>query len=385
MSELVEAKIWKRALGGVIDLILAAFFGLLLHASAQAIAQATPGVKSIADTLISVQVDSGLFHQDKDGNTIAYDDLSNYRRYEEKLVRYYTVYLPNEVPEGQRETYDVYWYNVHILGLKDELGKYPGEAAYEPAKSLKSDLFAYAVVDGEKQYQSVGVPHPSLLNRDGVPSAEAEETLLAFYAGEEHESAYYHAITDFWGRDFFARPYRQYQVFTSVIPLMSAVFLSALLFYFTIPMIMPNGETLAMKFFHYGLVSKWGYSVTKGMIVLRQLPQILLATILAFFSLAYMVIGMGALFIISYLMMIFGKTHRGLNDLLAATLVVDVANSTFYASKAEAERAKSQKEEVLKAADEMLAEGERILEKERKEKAIFLPKRDKQEPSDNDK
>ena len=36
-------------------------------------------------------------------------------------------------------------------------------------------------------------------------------------------------------------------------------------------------------------------------------------------------------------------------------------------------------------AFEMLAEGERILEKERKEKAIFLPKRDKQEPSDNDK
>ena len=368
MHKIVKPGIGKRALVAICDLVIAVFLGLGVFALCQTLFDSSAYATSLKNEINGYQIDSHLYGVDEDGNAYPYTDFATYDKYEERLLYYYTDYLVNSAPEGYRKDYDVYWYNVHVLGLPDAKGLYKDDTILEPGKSEGQALFEY-VKEGETPNYDV-LAKPKASAEDGKLTPSEKALLLRFYYDDARQNAYYNAGRDLYFSDFFQAAFGNYSTFTNVYPLTIAVFVSAMVFYVVIPLIFANGETLAKKFFHLCVISASGFKVKKGQVVLRQIVPAVALTITFFFvPFVYAVMASSLVFLASYLLAIFTPDNRAIHDYLGYTQVVSETDSVFYASQEEQDKAEAALAEILSDAEERLRQADREIEEERRLKS----------------
>jgi len=158
----------------------------------------------------------------------------------------------------------------------------------------------------------------------------------------------YNATADFFNSDYIIKLNKNIswiQVFI-VIP---AYVLSFGIYYFLVPLLNENGETLSKKWMKIAVVRKDGYSVMKKQVFFKQFMLFAFISILAF------ILGMG---ITSIAMVCFGvfllliptlinKKKRSPFDLAAFTLVIDSKKSVWFKNPEEEQRQLDELEEKM--------------------------------------
>ncbi len=335
-TKIVDAHIGKRALTAIFDLFFAFLLGIAVFSISSVAMTSTSEANAIKEEMTSYQLASGLYYKDGDGNIQYYNNLVSYELYEEKLIHYYTVFLKEKAPVQYRETHDVYWYNVFILGQDDELGKYtPNELNARPAPSnTGKTIWEYRVENNQKQYQSPAIPVLSLYRgttRDSGLSDMGKKITLEYYYTGEKQNCYYNAAGDLYHRPFYLSTVERYENRATVYPLLIAIPSSLVVFYLALPLIFRDGQTLGKKIMKLAVIRQDEYSSTRPQILLRQFPSIAVVTILFVFmpwNIAA-IVSLGLL-ILSYALAIFTPHHRAVHDYIAFTRVVDDKESIFH-------------------------------------------------------
>lgn len=371
MHKIVLAHPGWRALAAFLDFLIAVFIGLGFFALTQTIFMNSARGKELTQSLIDYQVGSGLYYEE-DGEMKVYNDYSSYTKYEEIMTNYYLVYLPSQ---DSALDYDVYWYNVHILGLHDDLSRFSADdlaKIQEPSKDCV--LWSYPVEGGVIQHDKLGVPADNLYE-GGELKVESKAALLRFYCSEETRSVYYNAMQDLFHRSYFEETYNRYTFFDLLYPLVISAPLAAFVIYLIIPLCFKNGETLCKKMLHLCLTNQYGFRIRKSQLVLRSLPAILLSAILLLFlNLIISVSIISILFFISFLLSVITPQKKAIHDYLAGTQVINERDSVFYDDLASQEEGEAAYQARMEAAEEQIKKGKEALEAEERAKAEFPKK-----------
>lgn len=381
MRKIIKAGIGYRALAAIIDAFLMVFLAFGIFALAQTCFLSTSYAKSLQADLLSYQVDSGLYYEDDSGNPASYDDYSSYDSYQDMLVHYYTVYLASDcydkgecLESETHKEYDIYWYNVFVLGLDDEQGSFEASdlsARLEPTSTLGTTYWSYQKdSSGNSIYDKLAIPSASMhVDNDSTKalSDDGKAKLLAFYYSSDQRSVYYTAGQNLFATAFFQRTYKSYTQIDTGYPLVIGASISLLVIYLVLPLCFKDGATFGKKMLHLCLINKLEFSVTKSQIVLRQLPTILFASIILYFAnfnIAVMVISI--VIFLSYLLSIFDKDHRAVHDFIAGTLVIDAKDSLFFSSIQAEEAAQKTYDSAMNEATNLVKDGESQVDEEKK-------------------
>jgi uncharacterized RDD family membrane protein YckC len=364
MHKIVKGGLGWRALSAVIDFVIVLFVGLGLFALAQTGFMASPYGASLKEQVIDTQVESGLYFLSESNLPVAYEGeeaRNSYLFYQDLCLNYYTVYLPKKAGV----TYDVYWYNTHVLGLEDVRKEY-GDIALSGSAHEGSTYWMY---EGSS-YDQVGVPQASYHQNGDLSSPLTEEGSLAllgfYYTDGSSEGAYYLAAQDLYQEDFFVALRQAYTRMDATYPLLVASPIVLLAFYLLVPLLFSHGETLGKKICHLAVINKMGFASSRSQIVLRQLPGIILAFLpfvfLSTIPAATLVLGACLL---SYVVTLFTPEHKSLADYWAGTLVVDSKESLFYENLEAQEKGEREFQALMQKTEVLVAEGQNKIEKEK--------------------
>ena len=351
VKKIVNASLFSRTFGAIIDLIITIFVGAGIYLGFSKIAENIPSIKSYKEDYTQTLVDSGLMKLNKgELEQYEYDD---YLSYQTMFYDFYHNYYANEM----HKEYDVYWFNVFIYGQDDGLNLYEKsqlDARPTLIKVYGPALFTYKVESEQPLYQEFALPKES--NNGTVELSESVKKQLRnyFYVADnevvegsiaaKQKFIYYYALADLTSLPKLQSDYDHYAFLASTLPLVIAIFVTFMIFYFVIPMVFKNGETIGKKVMHTCLVNKLGYQYNRLQLIPRFLAPTFLIIAVIFitgFSFWSLLIVSGGL-LISYLFAIFSKNNRALHDIFAGTLVVDARESTWF--KNAEEEAKTQQE-----------------------------------------
>ena len=344
LKNISHAGLFPRFVAVIVDLAIMAFvfFGLLLFTQ-NVICVNSSYVKNAKNDFYNYNVESGLYQWNEKKDSIIPLEYESYGEYEQLFYSYYTDYLVNKCPEEYRISYnsdEMYWFNVHVLGQSDDLNLYDDEDKLNDLVKVNGPtLFTYKL-DSSSQpiYSEMALPRAQ--NND--PNAEIDETTLValkryFYISDadnkNNEMCYYHIITeDLASRKFVSKAYDQFYNHYYHYPIVACLLVSALIFFFAIPMIFSNGETLGKLMFHLGLVNKLGYKYSRSQLIPRYLSVIAVVVLLYFFfGLNLWFFGIVTfLALASYGLAIFTKEHKSINDYLAGTIVINKVKSEIF-------------------------------------------------------
>ena len=361
VKKIVNASLFSRTFSAVIDLIIAIFVGAGIYLVFSKIAENIPSIKAYKDDYTQTIVDSGLMKLNKgELEQYEYDD---YLEYQTMFYDFYHNYYAQEM----HKEYDVYWFNVFIYGQEDNLSLYTkSQLDARPAlvRVYGPGLFAYKLnSDDQPLYQEFAIP------KDSSSESAKKQLRNYFYVADneviegsvaaKQKFIYYYALADLTSLPKLQSDYDHYAFLASTLPLVIAIFVTFMIFYFLIPMLFKNGETIGKKVMHICLVNKLGYQYSRLQLIPRFLAPTFLVIAVIFitgFSFWSLLIVSGGL-LISYLFAIFSKNNRALHDIFAGTLVVDARESTWF--KNAEEEAKTQQEideyvEAVKNSDETM-------------------------------
>lgn len=368
-KKIVSANLFSRTVAAIVDIACVAFVAGILLSLLQVLFAQFPNVKEIQTTYKNYYLESSLFTENDKGD-LELLEFDNYVEYQNAIHEYYTDYKVNKCPEQYRsDIYDNYWYNVHILGLEDSLGKYTVEQLNN--RSL------FIVQDGPTlfEYQTEG--ETVLYNELAKPKAEAtEEALLAYYYIPEEKNTeqksyvYLVAANDLFATPYFSACLEEVQLWINYIPLLISAILSSIVFLFIIPLCTKYGRTLGKLMFHLAVVNKLGYDIKKYQIVPRFWFPVLVM-VFAFFVCQLI----GGQVLMSYLlfvtlytltnygMVLFTKGHKAIHDYFALTQVINMKESVWYKDAQEEERVTKSITQSADAAQdlEQEIEGKHIL------------------------
>lgn len=361
LDQVYSAKLFPRFVSFIVDLAITAFvfFGLLLFTQ-NVICVNSPYVKSAKEQFINFNVESGLFEKTDNKDEYHEKTFDSYKGYQDLFFSYYTDYLVNKCPEKYRVTYngqDVYWFNVHVLGQKDDRNLYADDIKKFDSlvSSVAPTLFTYKLdANNEPLYDEIALP--KYLNNDETASlSEAQENTLTayFYISDadntEKKTCYYHiAARDLAARKFVSNAYDVWYDHTYSYPIISCLAVSTAIFFLIIPLFFKDGETLGKRMFKLCLVNKLGYRYSKIQLIPRFLLFVAVVVVL-YFVVGINLISLGILTfiaLVSYTLTVFTKDHKAIHDYVAGTLVVDKVKSEIYKNYDEAIRAKEAIESV---------------------------------------
>ena len=265
---------------------------------------------------------------------------------------------------------DTYWYNVNVYGQDDVRGLYSEEELklYRSplAKLYGKTLFTYRLDnDSQPMLDAMALPIACENDPEHELDAQTKEKLLNYYfvkdddvknneIAKEYKYIYYYALSDLTSLKRIIDDYNRYSLFGTTLPLIEAMFLTMLIFYFIIPMCFRDGETVGKLIMHTCLVNKLGYRYKRSQLIVRFLfPAFVVSAVLWFtgFSMITVII-LSFVILASYLLVIFGKENKAIHDYLAGTLVVDKRASTFFKDINEEEKFEKQTEEFVSLIQE---------------------------------
>ena len=358
VKKIVNASLFSRTFGAIIDLIITIFVGAGIYLGFSKIAENIPSIKSYKEDYTQTLVDSGLMKLNKgELEQYEYDD---YLSYQTMFYDFYHNYYANEM----HKEYDVYWFNVFIYGQDDGLNLYEKsqlDARPTLIKVYGPALFTYKVESEQPLYQEFALPKES--NNGTVELSESVKKQLRnyFYVADnevvegsiaaKQKFIYYYALADLTSLPKLQSDYDHYAFLASTLPLVIAIFVTFMIFYFVIPMVFKNGETIGKKVMHTCLVNKLGYQYSRLQLIPRFLAPTFLVIAVIFitgFSFWSLLIVSGGL-LISYLFAIFSKNNRALHDIFAGTLVVDARESTWFKNAEEEAKTEQEVEDYVSA------------------------------------
>ena len=117
-----------------------------------------------------------------------------------------------------------------------------------------------------------------------------------------------------------------------------------LVFFFAIPMIFKNGETLGKLIFHLCLVNKLGYRYNRLQLIPRFLfMMVIIIALYLFLGANIWFLGIVTfLALVSYGLAIFTKDHKAIHDYIAGTIVVDKVHSEIFENATQEDRIKKE-------------------------------------------
>ena len=271
VKKIVNAPLFARTFAAILDLAMVIFVGAGIFLGISNIAIRINWIKAYKDDYTNAIVDSGLAKLEN-GNLTLYEH-ENYTDYQ---ARFYTFYN-EKYAEITNQQYDVYWFNVFIYGQSDGLNLYEAkELDNRPAlvKEIGPKLFAYKT-EGEKiKYQEFALPVASENGTKELTDAGKKQLRQYFYMSDEEakesETAkkysyiYFYALSDLTSSSKLQNDYNKFALYGTTLPLVIAIFVTFMIFYFIIPLCFKNGETLGKKIMHICLVNKIGYQYKIG-------------------------------------------------------------------------------------------------------------------------
>lgn len=368
LENIQMAKLFPRFVSFIVDLAISAFvfFGLLLFTQ-NVICVNSPYVKSAKEQFLNYNIESGLFERSDSKDEYHEKTFDSFKGYQDLFFSYYTDYLVNKCPEEYRVNYngqDIYWFNVHVLGQKDDRGLYTDDVKkLDPLVSvIAPTLFTYKVDASNKPlYDEFALPR--YLNNDETTSlTEAQEKTLQayFYISDadntNNQTCYYHlAVKDLVSRPFVSQAYDTWYAHSYSYPIVSCLGVATLIFFLVVPLCFKNGETLGKLMFKLCLANKLGYRISKIQLIPRFLLSMVVVVVL-YFVVGLNLISLGILTFLalgSYSMAIFTKEHKALHDFVSGTLVVDKVHSEIFKNYDEAIRIKESIESVTPLLSEV--------------------------------
>lgn len=346
LSKMVPAGIGRRTLAALLDLVIMVFVGLGIFLGVGEITKAVPGVKAIQHSYYQELSDTGIMQVDAEKGTSDPFVYEDYKEYEQIFYKFYSEYLPSRKSDKYEHT--VYWYNVHVYGLDDDLGLYSQEdlnARGELAKNYGKKFFAYFKIGDVAQYDEFALPIVYNNDKDAGETISKEKKKIPcsyYYVSDAEVSSnevaskvryvYYYALSEFTSLPKVVKAYNDYHFYTVTLALVIGMALSMIIFYLILPLVFKNGETIAKLSIKLGIVNKLGYQVNKVQVVLRFLIMFVpLVIVLLFLGLSIVTVGiLVALILASYLTCIFTKKHVCLHDLASGTVVIDKAQSVWF-------------------------------------------------------
>ena len=265
----------NRLIAILIDLLVfAATFYVLAYFILQPILHATPTFKQHDETIQTVMVDSGLFSVQND-NIVA-TQFKTSKEYE--------------------------------IFFRDFFERYNSPISIDEAFVEFPDYFTC---------------------KDGVCTPIDDETkMVAFY-----EDIFFQVASNLL---FSVEEYRvanEYVEMITNIQIFGSMGISAVTFFFVIPLIFKDGKTLGMRVMKIAIVnSGTGYRAKKTQIILRQLILLGVEAGLSIFML-------GVPAIISLGMLVFSKNNVTLHDYFAVTMMVNNKEYDVFSSQEECENA----------------------------------------------
>lgn len=368
LENIQMAKLFPRFVSFIVDLAISAFvfFGLLLFTQ-NVICVNSPYVKSAKEQFLNYNIESGLFEKSDNKDEYHEKTFDSFKGYQDLFFSYYTDYLVNKCPEEYRVNYngqDIYWFNVHVLGQKDDRGLYADDVKkLDPLVSvIAPTLFTYKVdASNNPLYDEFALPR--YLNNDETATlTEAQEKTLQayFYISDadntNNQTCYYHlAVKDLVSRPFVSKAYDTWYAHSYSYPIVSCLGVATFIFFLVVPLCFKNGETLGKLMFKLCLANKLGYRISKMQLIPRFLLSMVVVVVL-YFVVGLNLISLGILTFLalgSYSMAIFTKEHKALHDFVSGTLVVDKVHSEIFKNYDEAIRIKESIESVTPLLSEV--------------------------------
>ena len=359
LSNITYAGLFPRFVALIVDLAITAlvFAGLLLFTQ-NVICKNSSYVKNAQSEFYSYNVDSGLYDKLEDG-TLKEKTFDNYRSYQDLFYSYYTDYLVNKCPEQYRVSYndkEVYWFNTHVLGQKDELSLYDDiEKLDDLVKNTGPALFTYQL-DGENNPLYDQIALPKCQNNDAeatISDADQAKLIKYFYISDadnkNNETCYYSiASLDLVNREFVSNAYNVWYQHYYQLPIIFCLAFSMIIFFFVIPMFFKNGETLGKLIFHLGIVNKLGYRYSRLQLIPRYFAMMaIVVAMYLIFGISFITLGILTFLALgSYGLAIFTKNHKAIHDFIAGTIVVNKVHSEIYKDANEEAKIKASIQEV---------------------------------------
>ena len=368
LENIQMAKLFPRFVSFIVDLAISAFvfFGLLLF-NQNVICVNSPYVKSAKEQFLNYNIESGLFERSDSKDEYHEKTFDSFKGYQDLFFSYYTDYLVNKCPEEYRVNYngqDIYWFNVHVLGQKDDRGLYADDAKkLDPLVSvIAPTLFTYKVdASNNPLYDEFALPR-YLNNDETISLTEAQEKTLQayFYISDadntNNQTCYYHlAVKDLANRPFVSKAYDSWYAHSYSYPIVACLGVATFIFFLVVPLCFKNGETLGKLMFKLCLTNKLGYRISKIQLIPRFLLSMVVVVVL-YFVVGLNLISLGILTFLalgSYSMAIFTKEHKALHDFVSGTLVVDKVHSEIFKNYDEAIRIKESIESVTPLLSEV--------------------------------
>lgn len=373
MHKIVLPSLAKRFGAAFTDVCLFLFLLLGVFAAVQAIYVATPFGTYLRDSIIALEMGSGLYYE-KEGEVLPYDNLANWKAYDERVYEFYIVNLKELDPENEAwEGYDTYWYNTHILGLEDIKGLYPNLALEEPY-SKGATYFEYReegvdVLGWPKaEFYVNGVRDPNNLVKN-MKDNEAKN-LYEYYFDKTgmRRSVYYDALDTLHSLGEFRFLTTEYNGFNASYPLAVSFPIAYALYYVVPPLFLRGRATFGKRFFSLEVISLLNFESTRGQALLRSVPQLLAMELLLIFLPRFSTIVIFGGLLVSYLLSLFTKDHRASHDYIAMTKVIDGKESLVYKTVADQELGEKEFKALLSSAEGKLALGKETLEKEKRDR-----------------
>ena len=348
VKNIVPAPLFARTFAAVLDLLLVIFVGAGAFLGISNIAYHVNWIKAYRDDFNQTIVDAGLMKYEKDD--LVPFEYTSYLDYEKQFYDFYHGFYANET----NKEYDVYWFNVFIYGQKDELNKYTEKelnARPELVKVVGPTLFTYALDGDIVKYQEFALPVVSENGTKELTDAGKKQLRQYFYVSDEeakdnetvtkYRYIYYYVLSDLTSLSKLQNDYNKFALYGTTLPLVIAILITFMVFYFVIPLCFKNGETIGKKIMHICLVNKLGYQYKRVQLLPRVLFPTLLTIIVVFFAgfSIWSLIGVSAVVFVSFLFVVFSKDNRGLQDYFAGTLVIDARESTWFKDINEEEKA----------------------------------------------
>jgi len=287
---------------------------------------ADSGLASLVYKSDGVTIDAVNTYQYKTVETLPGGTSENgYHLYEKIVWDYYTAFLPSHGDDVKGVSASAYYtpefVTKSIYGLTDD-GK--GNDYYVPAPDgVGGNNFAL---------QPVLNSHYQALVDAGNLEDGLRPLLYSFRSSDGSAGLYIDAIVNLKSQTSYSTPIASCNRirYLATIP---AILGPSLIFFFIIPLAVPNGRTLGKLMLGLAVLGDDGYKAHKINIVLHYFIIMLVYEVLL---LPDQIIGFplfALLFIIDYVVLILSKKHQSLHDMLSKSVVVDAKASVWFSSK----------------------------------------------------
>lgn len=351
ITKIEHASLGKRFMAFFIDAVLTLFIGLGLFVGFSAIFSNISSVKEMKVKFNDIITESNVMKVEDNKSLVK--EFNTYEEYVENYYAFYNEFLPKH--NEDKKPINNYWFNVFVLGLDDVNNTYGEEALSKRSGAITTgkDIFEYRVVEGETKYDLIGVPkayNQGEKQYNDLTDEERIKVMSYFYNGkDDNSSASYFCVLEISKIPELNELYSSYTLWDSTVPLLLALLVGYLIFFFIIPLCLKDGKTLGKQFMKISVVSKNYYSVKRSQIVLRYLPQSLLFVVAALFlGINAITIGLGTFVVLgSYCMAIFRGNHESIHDVIAGTYVVSDELSLWFKNPEEEAMEMKKKEEIV--------------------------------------